>query len=118
MAFADYSKLKQLLAELTEKLEAGQTIAVTGVTLEATEVSSAHHGPLAFARLLKFEPEVGDELRAQEDAGFRYHGVAADGTATSSATWRAVRFTKSGDAIVRVQYRTGVAWDDVELGWS
>jgi hypothetical protein len=70
-----------------------------------------------FARVLKFEPAAGEEIRRDETATDDYHGVAPDGTLTSSAAWFVVRFYKTSGLITRVRARSGVVWDDRTLGW-
>lgn len=80
-------------------------------------VSSAPDPASPFARLLKFEPAAGEEIRRDETATDDYHGAAPDGTATSAASWRVARFYKTGGLITRVRYRTGVAWDSRTAGW-
>lgn len=83
----------------------------------ATETTLASQSS-AFARLLKFEPSVGEELRADETTTDRYHGSAPDGTAEATATWNVTRFYKdASDNIVRVRFRTGVAWSSRTVGW-
>lgn len=67
---------------------------------------------LAFQRILKFEPLVGEEIRRDETTTDDYHGVNTDGTATSATTWRVVRFYKTNGLIVRVRYKTGISWDN------
>lgn len=73
-----------------------------------------------FARLLKYEPAAGHELRSDDLAGGdRFHGTAPDGTATSAPEWAVVRFYRDpAGAILRVRYRAGVAWNDRASGWS
>lgn len=75
-------------------------------------------GPSAFARLLKFEPQVGEEVRRAETTTDDYHGAAPDGSATNEAVWNVVRFYKTAGAVTRVRYREGVVWDDRTAGWS
>lgn len=70
-----------------------------------------------FARILKFEPQAGEEIRRDETLTDDYHGVAPDGSATSSAVWKVTRFYKTAGLITRVRYRTGVAWDSRTAGW-
>jgi hypothetical protein len=67
-----------------------------------------------FASLLKFEAQIGEELRADDIVGGdRYHGRAPDGTAEDDAAWEVVRFIRDVQAnILRVQYRSDLAWDD------
>jgi hypothetical protein len=72
----------------------------------------------AFSNLIKFEAQVGSELRADELITDRYHGRAVDGASTAAAVWEVVRFYKDvlGN-IVRVRYRTNVVWDNRTAGW-
>lgn len=71
-----------------------------------------------FARLLKFEPLVGEEIRRDETSTDDYHGAAPDGTAATAASWKVVRFYKTAGLITRVRYRTGVVWNDRASGWT
>lgn len=93
------------------------TLAVGGAT--ETTLREVRDQSSDFKRILKFEPVAGEELRADDVAGGdRYHGAAADGTATSAASWRVVRFYRDATGgITRVRYRTGVAWDNRASGW-
>jgi hypothetical protein len=107
------------LPEVEVKNDSGGPLAVSGtVTVGNFPAGGATEATLAalsspFARLLKFEPAVGEEIRRDETATDDYHGAAPDGTATSAASWRVARFRKNASGlIVRVQYRTGIAWDD------
>lgn len=70
-----------------------------------------------FTKLLKFEPIAGEEIRASETDTDRYHGAAADGTLTSAASWKVVRFYKVSGKIERVRYRINVIWDARTAGW-
>lgn len=92
----------------------------TNGALKATVDSAGnlHISTNDFTRILKFEPRVGEEIRRDETTTDDYHGVAADGTLTSSATWSVVRFYKTAGLIVRVRYRTGVVWDSRTVGWT
>lgn len=102
------------------------TVALDGPTLAALETITIANPPTSidatsedFRRLLKFEPTSGQELRAEDLSTDRYHGAAPDGTATSAASWKVVRFDKDAAGnITRVRYRTGVAWDSRAAGWS
>lgn len=98
------------LPEVEVKNDIGNPLTVVGTV--TADVDSR------FKRLLKFEPAVGEELRSENLDTDRYHGAAPDGTATSSATWDVVRFYKDASKnIVRVRFRSGVAWDDRAAGW-
>jgi len=87
--------------------------AVTGVSTKLDELDDQ----LAFLRVLKFEPLVGEEIRRDETLTDDYHGVAPDGSLTSAAVWSVARFYKTAGLITRVRYRTGVVWDNRAVGW-
>lgn len=70
-----------------------------------------------FSRILKFEPLPTEEIRRDETLTDDYHGVAPDGSATSAAVWKVVRFYKTAGLITRVRYRTDIAWDSRTAGW-
>lgn len=70
-----------------------------------------------FARVLKFEPSVGEEIRREETLTDDYHGAAPDGSNTAGTVWDVVRFYKTATLITRVRFRTGVAWDSRATGW-
>lgn len=95
---------------LTDAQLRATPVPVSGTVTTADPVSP-------FARLLKFEPLAGEEIRRDETVTDDYHGAAPDGTATSAASWRVARFYKSAGLITRVRYRTGVVWDNRTAGW-
>lgn len=74
----------------------------------------------AFATLLHYLPRsIGDEMRRVAVGTDVYHLRAPDGTATSSATWEAVRFYQdAAETILRTRYRTGVSADNPSVGWT
>lgn len=88
----------------------------TEATLAATDFATDTTLALRhndFASLLKFEPEVGQELRADETNTRRWHGRAPEGTSTAAASWELVQFDQTpSTGITRVRYKTGAIWDD------
>lgn len=79
-----------------------------GVATETTQLTQSSR----FARLLKFEPSLVDELQSDDVVGGdRYHGAAADGTAITTAAWDVVRFYRDAAGnITRVRFKSGIAW--------
>lgn len=77
----------------------------------------------AFSSLIHLVALPTEEARVREDQladpanPHRYHARAPAGTATASAAWEAVRFFRDATGVVRVQYRTGVAFDSITAGW-
>jgi len=82
--------------------------------LELSAVVSSNR----FVQVLKAEPTITEEMRREETTDFDYHGLAANGTATSATTWDVVRLTKTSNVVTRIQYRTGIVWDDRASGWT
>ena len=82
------------------------------------EQQSSFHRSSRFRRVLKAEPDAGEEMRREETSDFDYAGLAADGTATSALAWDVVRFTKTSNVITRIQFREDIVWDDRASGWS
>lgn len=79
--------------------------------------SDARDQSEAFRRLLKFEPLAGEEIRREETASYDYHGAAPEGTLDTALAWKVVRFDRSVSGLLKVRYRSGVAWADRAVGW-
>lgn len=100
---------------------------VQAVTDELGDHATDKYETWASLKVLNGDASVIDEVR-RDDANdnatlYSYHGRAPDGTATAAASWEVMRFTHlvAGDssAVARIQYLTGVAWDDRDsAGWS
>lgn len=97
------------------EVDASKRVRVYDVAVETK--LDALDDQLAFLRVLKFEPLVGEEIRRDETLTDDYHGVAPDGSLTSAAVWSVARFYKTAGLITRVRYRTGVVWDNRTAGW-
>ena len=48
---------------------------------------------------------------------YAYMGLAINGASVSDPVWSCIRQTWEEKKVVRLQYRTGVAWDAVTVGW-
>lgn len=83
-----------------------------------TKLQSIGDQSSRFKRVLKAEPNAGEEMRIDTTLTDNYHGMATDATAETTASWDVVRFYKdAGGNITRIRYRTGVAWSARSSGW-
>lgn len=105
----------------TEQQAILQAISSKDFALQSTQalaLTAAQTRNNRFSSLLKFEANVGEELRIAVVGTDTYHLRAADGTALGAATWEAVRFYKTAGKTVRTRYRTGVTGNDPSTGWT
>lgn len=98
--------------------EYGQVVRVAG---EVGITGSIVAAPASdFGLLAKATPSANTvEIRFDDIvAGDLYIGEAPDGTATSAASWKVVRYYRTATGLLtRLRYRTGVVWDSHTSGW-
>lgn len=69
-------------------------------------------------KIIKDDEEVRYDIPTNLTGASIYIGVAADGTATSSALWTVVRYYfDANDNPNRARVRKNVVWTDRTLGW-
>lgn len=67
-----------------------------------------------FKRIAKAEPAVGEELRFDDiSAGDLYIGAAVALTATATAIWSVVKYSRTATGVItRCQFKDSIAWDN------
>lgn len=123
------AKVEAVRALLAGTLTVGGTVAVSNFPA-SVEVSNDSGNPLPITdnapefwriknKRFTSSEEVRYDIPASLISASIYTGVAADGTATSSAVWTVIRtyFDSLGNPS-RERIRTNVAWDSRTAGWT
>ena len=71
----------------------------------------------AFTRLLQGQINNNEEIRREFTSAAEYVGLALTGSLTSNLVWNVVKKTLINNHTIRLQFQTGISWDDRTLGW-